>query len=276
MHLQGMSDRQAKLYLYCLLRAKNQGRGKGTFSGFAVDIADELGWSRKILYTSLKSMGAYLEVKYPNSRHHPMVIKILKFKAMPDFYRTPGEDSKGDSKESYCAQNGNGNGTVKGFTVPESDTVTGQYRDSNLSKSNENGVLEPPNKGISKEVKKEGKKKEIPPVFLDAAEHLKKRVLETKQMKITDKTLEDWSDCVRLMISRDERTLEDIKKLIDECHDMEPSPRNGFTWRNNILSMQKLRKQWNDGNISIGMNKKGKSKNNSIDPAMEAKYGHLG
>ena len=40
---------------------------------------------------------------------------------------------------------------------------------------------------------------------------------------------------------------------------MEPSP-NGFTWRNNILSMGKLRSNWNNGKISIGMNRKIKPK----------------
>lgn len=271
-HLPDMTSNQAKLYLYCLLRAIYKGDKKGTISSFAVDIADGVGWTTKVLYRVLQGMEAYLNVKYAQSRHHPMTIKILKFKATADFYRTQKGDSNVDSKPVYRTQKGDSNRTVKGVTVPKKGSVSGQYPDSNPCKSNESGGLESPNKGISKEVKKEKeKKKEIPPDFLKVAEHLKKRILETKQQKITDKTLEDWADCIRLMTSRDSRTVEDIKKLIDECHDMEPSPSTGFTWRNNILSMQKLRQQWNEGKIWIGMNKK----TSTVNKEMEKKYGHI-
>jgi len=96
--------------------------------------------------------------------------------------------------------------------------------------------------------------KKIVPEFRECSELLKKRILEHRQQKITDKTLFDWDTDVRLMIERDGRKLPDIKHLINECHDMEPTS-SGFTWRNNILSMKKLREKWNDGKIFIGMNK---------------------
>jgi hypothetical protein len=86
------------------------------------------------------------------------------------------------------------------------------------------------------------------------SEKLKKRVLEHTQQKIEEQHLKAWDREVRLMVERDNRTLDQISALIDECHDMETSL-SGFTWRNQILSMGKLREKWNEGRISIGMNK---------------------
>jgi hypothetical protein len=86
----------------------------------------------------------------------------------------------------------------------------------------------------------------------ECSEHLKRRILEIRQQKITEKTMIAWDRQVRLMIEQDSRTTADIHTLIDLCHNMEPSP-TGFTWRNNILSMEKLRQRWNEGKIYIGM-----------------------
>lgn len=46
-----------------------------------------------------------------------------------------------------------------------------------------------------------------------------------------------WRDAARLMIDRDKRTVEQIMKAIDWCQDDE-------FWRGNVLSMPKLRKQY--------------------------------
>lgn len=107
---------------------------------------------------------------------------------------------------------------------------------------------------IEDEVEDENKN-EIVIEYRECSELLKTRILQTKQMKITDKTLIEWDRSVRLMIEKDDRSINDIQFLINECHDMEPQPGTGFTWRNNILSMPTLRKRWNEGKIYIGMNK---------------------
>jgi hypothetical protein len=91
--------------------------------------------------------------------------------------------------------------------------------------------------------------------YLHISNHLKKRILEKRQANITDATINGWNKVCRLMVDRDKRTAEQINQIIDECHDMPKTP-SGFTWADNILSMDKLRKQWNDGKIYIGMNKK--------------------
>jgi uncharacterized protein with gpF-like domain len=131
-----------------------------------------------------------------------------------------------------------------------------------LSEAGKKGVLERERKKqatlkpplSNKDKDKDKDKDNINPLFLSCSELLKKRVLEKRQQKITDKTLKDWSNIVRLMTERDDRTLDDIKSLINECHDMQPSP-SGFTWADNILSMGKLREKWNEGKIFVGMNK---------------------
>jgi hypothetical protein len=88
----------------------------------------------------------------------------------------------------------------------------------------------------------------------ECSELLKKRIHERRQSKIDEKRLSEWDRDVRLMIERDGRTVEQIRNLINECHDMEPTS-SGFSWRDNILSMGTLRERWNEGKISIGMNK---------------------
>lgn len=92
----------------------------------------------------------------------------------------------------------------------------------------------------------------------ECSELLKSRIQEHRQQKITDKTLEEWDRDVRLMIERDGRNIDQIKELVNECHDMPPSP-SGFTWRDNILSMSKLRQRWNEGKIYLGMTKPSKN-----------------
>jgi hypothetical protein len=91
--------------------------------------------------------------------------------------------------------------------------------------------------------------------YRKVCETLKNRILEIRQQKITDVVLKKWEHAVDLMIRIDKRTLPEIEELINECHNMEPSA-TGFTWRNNILSMEKLRLRWNEGKIYIGMNGK--------------------
>jgi len=126
-------------------------------------------------------------------------------------------------------------------------------------KPSKNGANAPANSENENENENENEsenlKKKIPPVFFEVAEHLKTRVLQIKQQKITEKTMVTWAKCAQKMNKLDKRTIGDIHKLIDECHDMEPNA-GGFTWRNNILSMQKLRERWNEGKIWLGMNKR--------------------
>jgi len=132
--------------------------------------------------------------------------------------------------------------------------MKGLPKKQKLSKSKANAEQ----KHIYKDKDKDkDKDKEIPQLFLEVAKHLKKRILETTQKKITDTDIHKWGNIVRLMKERDNRKIEEIHTLINECHDMQPS-KSGFTWRNNILSMGTLRRQWNEGNIYIGMNKSNK------------------
>jgi hypothetical protein len=97
-------------------------------------------------------------------------------------------------------------------------------------------------------------KKEYPPEIIECSNLLKSRILEHKQIKLTEAQFEGWHRECRLMIERDGRTVEQIKTIINECHDMVPTA-SGFTWRNNILSMGTLRQRWNEGKIYVGMNK---------------------
>jgi hypothetical protein len=92
----------------------------------------------------------------------------------------------------------------------------------------------------------------INPEYRQCSELLMRRILERRKPKISETTLISWDRDVRLMVDRDNRSISDIKILINECHDMEPT-KTGFSWRDNILSMGTLRQRWNEGKISIGM-----------------------
>ena len=106
------------------------------------------------------------------------------------------------------------------------------------------------------EIEEEKEKNLIIPEFRECSELLRKRILERRQGKIDEKKLLSWDRDVRLMVQRDGRTVEQIKLLINECHDMPPTGRDGFTWRENILSMGTLREKWNESRIAIGMTNK--------------------
>lgn len=54
---------------------------------------------------------------------------------------------------------------------------------------------------------------------------------------LTDAQKQSWADHIRLMIERDNRTVEQIKNMIDWCQ-------NNEFWKQNILSTAKLRKQY--------------------------------
>jgi hypothetical protein len=95
----------------------------------------------------------------------------------------------------------------------------------------------------------------VDPSHLSLAIYLKEKILETKQQRIEESTLDKWADVVRLMETRDGRSIKEIRAMIDECHN-NPVSRTGFTWKNNVLSMGALRERWNEGKIWIGMNKK--------------------
>lgn len=143
------------------------------------------------------------------------------------------------------------------FCNSRSNNKSGRKRKKSYDKSYENHMslhMENENENRNENtIETETENYPIIPEYRECSELLKTRILERRQQKITETTLRQWDSDIRLMTLRDGRTVDDIKQLINECHDMEPSP-TGFTWRNNILSMGKLRKQWNDGKIFIGMN----------------------
>jgi hypothetical protein len=110
-------------------------------------------------------------------------------------------------------------------------------------------------KDKDKDKEKDKDKRKADPAHFSLAIYLKEKILKVKQQRITDRTLDNWAEVVRLMEERDSRSIKEVRAMIDECHDM-PLTKTGFTWRNNILSMQTLRDRWNEGKIWLGMTEK--------------------
>jgi len=182
-------------------------------------------------------------------------------------YRLPEQEKKENRREymkEYMRNKRKNDNSVNNINInkvnSELTPVNDELTSVSVSESVSNSL------SVSSDISNKGKSSLIPrvkikinPEHRECSDLLKKRILETRQAKIEDKKLLSWDDEVRKMIKYDNRSIEDIKSLINECHDMEPQ-KGGFTWRNNILSMKKLRYHWNEGNIAIGMNQKIKPK----------------
>ena len=213
-HLPDMTSNQAKLYLYCLLRARNNGEKKGTFSVFAVDMAEGMNWTTKVLYRVLATMEKYLKVKYSKNRHVPLTIEIVKFKALPDFYCR-------NSDYGTCDGNGDSNRTVTG-------TVTGQLPDSNPCKSLEETGLQTPNK----EKKVKGEKENIKSVFSFSSfwEGYQKKTDKAKAEKLYSKVSESDRTLIR------EKLPQYVKSTPDVQYRKNPTTwLNGKCWNDEII-----------------------------------------
>jgi len=89
------------------------------------------------------------------------------------------------------------------------------------------------------------------PEFSERAKKLKSLMLQNNPKAKIPKSLDDWANGVRLMVEQDKRTLEEIDKVI------EWSQKDDF-WKTNILSMGKLRKQFDQLTMKMNLTKKPK------------------
>jgi hypothetical protein len=97
------------------------------------------------------------------------------------------------------------------------------------------------------------KNKDIINCNICLTEYMLIRIQENKQLTITESKINKWVNTFRIIREQDKREVNVIFQMIKECYDMKPDCK-GFTWAKYILSPDKLRKQWNDGKIYIGMN----------------------
>jgi hypothetical protein len=94
-------------------------------------------------------------------------------------------------------------------------------------------IIPPPSKPVQPVVRKFHYGEE----HMVVAEHLKQRILANKPDAKLPVSLDGWADTVRRMALADQRTIPKIIAVIDWCQ-------NDEFWRANILSMDKLRKQF--------------------------------
>jgi len=93
-------------------------------------------------------------------------------------------------------------------------------------------------KRSKEKLSKEKNIKDISPDFLERVNLLKDKILKNNsKAKIKDSQIPKWADVVRLMVERDNRTLDEIDKII------EFSQQDEF-WKTVILSMGNLRKNF--------------------------------
>lgn len=96
-------------------------------------------------------------------------------------------------------------------------------------------VLEPPEKKISSSKRSQRPKHERRPDVEQLCTHLADLIEQNGSRRPVIN--ERWRDAARLLLDRDRKTVEQITKAIDWCQ-------NDEFWRGNILSMSKLREQY--------------------------------
>ncbi len=138
-HTRTMSGNALRLYLYLLSRARFNPPNKGRVETRAVVIAEFYEWRRDTVYSTLKQLEKkYILVQRPRNRHGFLVIDILKFKSIKDFYSRENADGNPDSKaDSRSGSNPDSNPTV---TTPNPRKTKGlQTRKKERSKEGKEG-----------------------------------------------------------------------------------------------------------------------------------------
>lgn len=83
---------------------------------------------------------------------------------------------------------------------------------------------------------------------MNAAKYLFEKIKENNPKQKEPSSFDSWANIVRLMRERDNRTLQEIKDVIDWCQ-------NDSFWKSNILSTAKLRQQFDQ--LYMKMNESG-------------------
>ena len=125
-----------------------------------------------------------------------------------------------------------------------------------------------PDKDSSKS-KGNGRDKVQNAVAYELAEFFLGRIQDNKP-DYKEPNLVDWAKCIDLMIRKDNRTPERIRAVIDWVQNDNEPRGNGFCWAVNVLSAQKLRKQFDQ--LELQMRNGGKGKKGYV-PIREQKGG---
>ncbi|MDO6634111.1 hypothetical protein [Bacillus thuringiensis] len=123
-----------------------------------------------------------------------------------------------------------------------------------------------------KENKKENKnKKNIKPsrhkyetCDMKAAKYLFEKIKENNLKQKEPSSFDSWANNIRLMRERDNRTLQEIKEVIDWCQ-------NDSFWKSNILSTAKLRQQFDQLYMKMNETSGGYAKNRGRDERFNGK-----
>jgi len=99
------------------------------------------------------------------------------------------------------------------------------------------------------------------------AEKLKESMLQNNPKAKIPEKLDEWANTVRLMVKIDKRTLDEIIEVMDW------SQKDSF-WKTNILSMGKLRKQFDQLTMKMKRSKNGAHK--KTDPSSPDKFTKTG
>jgi hypothetical protein len=124
-HMPALSDAQSKLFMFALMRAKNSGKGKGSFSGTYREIAAQIGWSKSKLERVVSSLAGYIAVSKAANQYENTTFTVLNFEesAVPPVGQQPAKVGQQISEngtalaESGTAQPKNGTALAKSGTA---------------------------------------------------------------------------------------------------------------------------------------------------------------
>lgn len=179
---------------------------------------------------------------------HPFVEEFRNYyadilrnnKATRKVLRSTSKDTSSTSKDTSGKGKGKGKGNISINNITSelgsSDAPSQKQQNPIPLEAPRNPEDQSPEK-TPEELPGESKPSKYLPVHLELAEHLRRRILENKPDARLPRSLGKWAETARLMIERDGRSPERIRQVIDWCQS------HHFWWRN-ILSMDKLRQQF--------------------------------
>lgn len=167
------------------------------------------------------------------------------YSSNPDSVRKKSLRDRKKAEAGHVPENAENSGHVR---TPLSSVFCNLSSSNNTSKdsttvSDINTSSENSNSSDSKIEFVKKKEKNVPEFAMELAKYLKEKIVESgTDMVLKESHLTGWANDFRLMVTVDKKTVEDIRKKIDDVF-------NNEFWSKQIRSAGKLREQWNAGKL---------------------------
>lgn len=165
----------------------------------------------------------------------------IKYKDVPEKWKAVQDAYTGEELPDVV---------TTGVTDPVTDPATRTTNLTNLT--NQPNTPQPPEGEVSGSRSRKKKKFEHDSVAYQAAKFFAEEYLKAwaPSAIVNENDLQNWAQAADGMFRLDHRLPDDFNDLLDWLNDQKPSGPSGFLWRNNIRSLDTLRKRWKEGKFS--------------------------